>query len=149
MKNFLIKLFVNLAALFIVIYVLGGVSVDSWRSVIIAALVLGLLNAFLRPAIILLTLPLNVLTLGFLTLVINGLMFYLTSKFVKGFNVISFWNAFWAALLFSVISFLLNVLLSPGITIRMGAYGYGRPHGPAYDDAIDVKAEVEDRKGGQ
>lgn len=148
MKNFLIKLFVNLAALLIVIYVLGGVSVDSWRSVIIAALVLGLLNAFLRPAIILLTLPLNVLTLGSFTLVINGLMFYLTSKFVKGFNVINFWNAFWAALLFSVISFLLNVLLSPGITIRMGSYGYKRPHMPTYDNVIDVKAEIEDRKGG-
>jgi len=147
-KNFLIKLFVNLAALFIVIYVFGGVNVDSWRSVLLASLVLGLLNAFLRPAIILLTLPLNVLTLGLFTLVINGFMFYLTSKFVKGFNVISFWNAFWAALLFSVISFLLNVLLSPRITIRIGAHGYGRPHKPTYDDVIDVKAEVEDQKKG-
>src|SRR3990167_7804197 len=98
MKNFLIKWVVNIATLFIVMHVVAGVSINSWQAVIVAAFVLGLLNAFVKPVIILFTLPFTIMTLGFFMLVINAFLFYAASKFVKGFEVINFWSAFWAAL---------------------------------------------------
>ena len=145
MKNFLIKWIVNIATLFAVIHLVAGVSADSWESVIVAALVLGLLNAFVRPFIILFTLPFTILTLGFFTLIINAFIFYMASKFVKGFEVINFWSAFWAALLFSIISSLLNFMLTPKINIRYGSF---RPTGGSRlnidkDDVIDVEGKVE------
>ena len=77
---------------------------------LVVALVLGIINAFLRPLIILITLPMNILTLGTLTLFINGALFYLVSKIVKGFVITGFWSAFWGYILFSIISFLLSLL---------------------------------------
>ena len=87
-----------------------GIHIDHLRDLIVAALVLGLLNAFLRPVVILLTLPVTILTLGLFTLVVNGMMFYLASSLVDGVRVAGFGTAFVAALLFSLISFALNVL---------------------------------------
>lgn len=125
MRDFLIKWFINIVALFAVVHMIAGVRVDTWQTAVVAALVLGMLNAFLRPFFIMMTLPFNILSLGILTLFINGFMFYLAARFVKGFSVSSFWSAFWAALLFSIISFLLNILLSPKINIRVNRYGEG------------------------
>lgn len=145
MKQFFIKWLVNIIALSAVSHVIAGVSIDSWPSVIVAALALGLLNAFLRPVIILFTLPLELLSLGFFTLVINGFMFYLASKFVPGFAVAGFWSAFWAAILFSIISFILSLLFIPNATFKFGAGGYGHENDPKrYQDAIDVDCRVAD-----
>lgn len=146
MNNFLIKWMMNIAALFIVVYVAGGVSTDGWQSLVVAAFILGLFNAFLRPALILLTLPFNILSLGLFTLIINGFLFYLTSKFVKGFYVMDFWSAFWAALLFSVISFLLNIFLGPDINIkiRSGKYSIKPGSGTEDNNFIDVEGKPEE-----
>ena len=145
MLRFLFKWLINIIALFLVINMVAGVSVDSWESIIVAALVLGLLNAFLKPALIMLTLPFNILTLGVLTLFINGSLFYLAAKFVKGFHIVSFWNAFWASIIFSVISFFLNVLLTPSISIKTGSFYRMPPKSQPkdYDDVIDVEGRVE------
>ena len=70
MKDFLIKWVVNIAALFVVIHIVAGVSADSWGTIVVAALILGLLNAFIKPFIILFTLPFTILTLGLFTLII-------------------------------------------------------------------------------
>jgi putative membrane protein len=78
--------------------------------VLAIALVLGVINALLRPLIILVTLPINVLTLGVFTLFINGALFLLASKIVKGFLITGFWPAFWGYIIFSIISFLLSLL---------------------------------------
>lgn len=75
-------------------YVLVGVDVSSLFSALMASLFLGIVNAVIRPILILLTLPINVLTLGLFTLVINSLMVLLVSTIVKGFNVYGFWPAF-------------------------------------------------------
>lgn len=115
MKPILLKWLVNTLALFVVVNVVSGISVERWQTLLVGALVLGLLNAFLRPVLLLLTLPVNILTLGLFTLVLNGLIFYLAAWLVKGFNVTGFWSAFVAALVFSVISFLLNLLINPGV----------------------------------
>jgi len=154
MRDFLIKWFVNIITLVVVVHTIAGVSVDSWQTTIVAALVLGLLNTFLRPLLLLLTLPFNMLSLGFLTLVINGLMFFLAARFVTGFAVKDFWSAFWAALLFSIISFLLNMLLRPGVNFRVYSHNMSARHnhnGPRarYNDAIDVEGEEEKKDDGQ
>ena len=73
-------------------------------------MVLGLLNAVLRPIILLFTLPLTILTLGLFTLVVNGVMFYLAASLIGGFSVSGFGAAFIAALLYSIFSFALNMI---------------------------------------
>ena len=143
MRNFLIKWLINIAALIVVINVIAGVKADNWQTIVLAAFVLGLLNAFLRPFIVLLTLPFSVFSLGLFTLMINGFMFYLASKFVNGFTVINFWSAFWAALLFSAISFILNLFFAPKINFRVSGHGNGRVKGFKDDDVIDVEGKVE------
>jgi len=146
MKNFLIKWAVNIATLFVVIHIIAGVSIDSWETVIVAAFVIGLLNAFVKPVIILFTLPFTIFTLGFFMLIINAFIFYIASKFVKGFEVINFWSAFWAALLFSVISSILNFMLAPKINIRYTPFRRGPNNSHKIDDdnVIDVEGKVED-----
>jgi putative membrane protein len=89
---------------------ISGIQIDRFQDLLLATLVIGLLNAFLRPVIILLTLPVTLLTLGLFTLVINGMMFYLAAHLVHGFHVTGFGSAFVAALLFSMFSFLLNMV---------------------------------------
>lgn len=100
----------NSFALFFVMKVVPGIQIDHFRDLLTATLVLGLLNAFLRPVILLFTLPLTVLTLGLFTLVVNGILFYLAASLVNGFHVTSFGTAFIAALLFSLFSFTLNMI---------------------------------------
>lgn len=137
MLNFLFKWSINTIALFLVINIVAGVSADSWQAMVVAAFVLGLLNAFLRPVILLLTLPFNILSLGLFTFIINGLMFYLAAKFVRGFHVMSFWNAFWAALVFSAVSFVLNMFLTPSVSMSVR-------HTKIHDGVIDVDAKIEE-----
>jgi putative membrane protein len=110
-KGLLLKWLVNTMALFVVVNVVAGISVERWQTLLVGALALGLLNAFFRPILLLLTLPINVLTLGLFTLIINGLIFYLAAWMIKGFYVAGFWSAFVAALVFSIVSFLLNLLI--------------------------------------
>jgi putative membrane protein len=87
-----------------------GLQIDHFRDLLIATLVLGLLNAFLRPILLFFTLPLTILTLGLFTFVINGALFYLAASLVDGFRVNGFGSAFIAALLFSIFSFVLNII---------------------------------------
>lgn len=84
---------------------------DSFVSVLLAAIVLGIINAVIRPIFMVLTLPVNVVTLGLFTFVINGLMLKLTSMGVAGFEVSGFWAATLGALVLSVISTVLNWLI--------------------------------------
>jgi len=142
MNQFFIRWFINIIALVVVVHVIAGVNIDNWGTTIVAGLVLGLFNAFLKPFIITLTLPFNILSLGFLTLIINGMIFYLAARFVTGFEVVSFWSAFWAALLFSIISFILNIFFTPGIhgtTVNVN----NRTRQTRHDDVIDVDATEE------
>lgn len=110
MSGFLIKWLINAVALLLVVNMTSGAGVSDWTALIVAALVIGLLNAFLKPVLVIITLPINILSLGLFTLAINGFIFYLASKLVRGFYVTGFWGAMWAALLFSMISFLFNMI---------------------------------------
>jgi len=91
---------------------LPGIVVNSFYNALIAALILGFVNALIRPLLLVLTLPVNILTLGFFTLVINACLFWFVSTVVQGFEVVGFMSAFWGALGMWVVSFLVNYLLS-------------------------------------
>jgi len=102
---------INAAALFALPYLMTSITVDSVGTAIIAALVLGLVNALIRPILVLLTLPVTFLTLGLFIFVINGLMFWAVSQMVGGFHVAGFWSAVGGAILYSVISWILSALI--------------------------------------
>ncbi len=102
---------VNTLALLALPYVFPWVTVDSFQAALIAALVLGLINALIRPLLILLTLPATVLTLGLFIFVINGLLFWWVGSFVTGFRVGGFWSGVFGAIVYSLISWLLSSLL--------------------------------------
>ena len=102
---------VNTLALMALPYVFPWVKVDTFVAALFAALALGLVNTLLRPLLILLTLPATVLTLGLFIFVINGLLFWWVGSFVEGFHVSGFWSAFFGAIVYSLISWLLSALL--------------------------------------
>jgi len=112
MKGFLVRWFVNALALVVVVYTIRGIEVESLFATIVAALVLGIINTFFRPLIIVLTVPFSIATFGGFILVINGFLLWMVSKIVKGFTIQTFWAAFWGALVFSVISYLLNLWIN-------------------------------------
>ena len=107
----------NALALLAVAYLLPGINVDGFTSALIAALVLGLINALIRPLLILLTLPITVLTLGLFILIINGLLFWFAGSVLRGFEVSGFWVGVMGALLYSIISSALSLLI-PRPTLR-------------------------------
>ncbi len=144
--SFFVTWIINTIALLIVVHIAPGINVDRWQTAAMAAFVLGLVNVFLKPLIILFTLPLNILSLGLFTFVINGFMLYLVSQFVQGFSIVSFEAAFQGALLFSIISFILNLLLNTKGRFKMQFYGYHPASRKKYRDAIDVTGKVENKK---
>ncbi|MBP7081576.1 MAG: phage holin family protein [Rhodocyclaceae bacterium] len=98
-------------SLWIASHVFRGIRFGSSGAVIIAALLLGFANALVRPVLILLTLPLTLVTLGFFLLVISALMILLVAKLVKGFKVAGFWTAFFASIFVSLLSMVLASIL--------------------------------------
>ena len=104
----------NAVALLAVAYLLPSIHVASFGAAMFAALLLGLVNAVLRPLLLLLTLPVTLLTLGLFIFVINGLMFWLAGSLIEGFAVDGFWPAVLGSLLYSVISWALASLLASG-----------------------------------
>ena len=102
----LLRWLLNALTLIVIASYVPGIAVNGFYAALITALVLGLVNALLRPVLLILTLPVNILTLGLFTLVINAFLFWFVSSIVKGFVVTGFWPAFWGALIFSVTSWL-------------------------------------------
>jgi putative membrane protein len=102
---------INTLALAAVAYLMPSVAIASAGAAILAALVLGLVNALIRPLLVLLTLPVTVLTLGLFIFVINGLLFWAVGSLVPGFDVGGFWSGVLGALVFSLISWLLSALV--------------------------------------
>jgi putative membrane protein len=102
---------INAGVLLLLPYLLPAVHVRDFWTALLVALVLGLLNAIVRPVLVLLTLPITVLTLGLFLFVINGLTFWLVARMLDGFTVTGFWWAVLAALLYSVISSVVSSML--------------------------------------
>lgn len=104
----LLRWLINALVLLGIAYYVPGIRVAGFYAALIAALILGLVNAVIKPLIVFLTLPVNILTLGLFTFVINAFLFWFVATVVKGFEVTGFWPAFWGALIMSVVSWLLG-----------------------------------------
>lgn len=104
MDRFLVRAFIAAIGLWVADTLIDGISFDSAGWLIGGALVLGLLNAVVRPLAVILTLPITVLTLGFFLLVLNAGMLALASWMLPGFHVAGFWPAFWGAIVVSLVS---------------------------------------------
>ena len=111
MPRFLLKWLISTIALLVVVHIFSGVHSENFLSILIMALVLGFLNTFIKPILTLFALPFMILTLGLFTVVINATTFFIAAKLVQGFYVAGFGSALWAALLYSVITFIINLLI--------------------------------------
>lgn len=100
----LLTIIMSALGLLIVSYLVPGFTITTFWAALLVAIVLGFVNAFLRPLFILLTLPINIVTLGLFTLVINGLMIMLVAWIVPGFSVDGLWAAIWASIVLWLIS---------------------------------------------
>lgn len=109
--SLLLRLILNAIGVILVSYIVPGVSVNGFFTALVTAFVIGLINAVIRPVLLILSLPINILTLGLFTLVINALMFWLASALVPGFRVAGFGAALVGAIVFWVIAWATNVLV--------------------------------------
>ena len=96
-----------------------GLSFDSGMTLILAAILLGIVNGFVRPLVVVLTLPLTIVTLGFFLLVVNGIMLALVAGVLPGFAIAGFWDAFWGAIIVSVVSWVGSSIFGPKGTIQV------------------------------
>jgi putative membrane protein len=102
---------INAVALIAVAYLMPSITVSDFTAALVAALVLGLVNAVVRPVLVLLTLPVTILTLGLFIFVLNGLLFWGVASWLEGFSVAGFWSGVLGAILFSIVSWLLSALV--------------------------------------
>lgn len=113
-KNYVIRWLINAVGLLIVSKLMASIEIDGILTAVVAAAVIGIINIFLRPILIILTLPINILTLGLFTLVINGLIFYFVGNIVEGFQVTGYLAAFLGALILSIINVLATFMIGMG-----------------------------------
>ena len=143
LKEFLQRWVITTVAVLVAEHIVPGIHYDTWYGLLIATLVLGLLNAFLKPLLLLLSLPLLVVTLGLFTLVINALLLYLVGSLMEDFRVDSFGAAFIGGLIISLVSLALHSLTGTGaarIRVRRGRgrSGSDGPDDPGNGPVIDV-----------
>ena len=119
MKGIFLRWLILTLAIMVAAYLIEGIEVRGFGSALFAAALLGILNAFFRPVLIILTLPINILTLGLFTFVINALLLMMASGVIGGFEVHGFWAAFLGALIISLISWLLSSFIN-----EQGRVGY-------------------------
>ena len=110
--GFLLRVAANVLAIMLAASILPGIGVDGLVPALAAAVLLGLVNAFVRPVLLILTLPITLVTLGLFLLVLNGLCFWLVASLVKGFHVAGFGSALLGALVVSVVSWIVTALVS-------------------------------------
>ena len=127
MLRILLVWLINALALLTVAYVIPSIHLDSVGTALVAAVVLGLVNAVIRPLLILLTLPATLLSLGLFIFVINGLLFWLVGSYLKGFAVEGFWSGFFGAIVYSIVSWALSSVLLPGRRAHIHVERIDRP----------------------
>src|ERR1051325_3456538 len=110
LKTFLQRWIITTLAVLVARYLVKGIYSDDVLGLVVASLVLGILNAFLRPVMVLLSLPLVMFSFGLFILVINAVLLYWVGHLVRSFHVDSFSAAFWGALIISIVSVILNTM---------------------------------------
>jgi putative membrane protein len=119
MRKFLLRWLIFSITIFVVAELFGLIEVESGSTLILAALILGVLNAWLKPLLIIITLPISFLTLGIFVIVINSFLLKLTDWLVSGFEVGGFFNAVLASICISIVSIILERIIDPNRTTRM------------------------------
>lgn len=104
MSKIITRLIINAFAIVVASGLIPGIHIEGFWPIFSAAVLMGLVNTFIRPVVILLTLPINILSLGIFTLIINALMLMFVAYLVPAFHIAGFWAAFWGALLISIVS---------------------------------------------
>lgn len=112
MRGFFGRVLLNLLLLAFVAWLFPGITINGFAALFFAGLVFSLLNSFVRPLLILITLPISILTIGLFIFIINGFLFWLTAKVVVGFSVSSIWTAIGGAFIYSVTSLMVSMLLN-------------------------------------
>jgi putative membrane protein len=135
MKILALRWLILTASITIAAYLLNGIHVDGFFSALLAAAILGILNTFFKPILVLLTLPINILTLGLFTFVINALLLKMASGVISGFRVESFWAAIFGSVIISVVNWILGGLIK----------GNGGDGGGAQGPYIDLNQKGDDR----
>src|SRR6185436_6747287 len=116
LREFLAHWGVTALALWLTSFIFHGISFSSKKSLLISALLLGFVNAVIRPVVIILTIPLTLVTFGLFLLVINAVMMLLVSALVPGFRISGFWTAFFASLFVSALSLLIDMITSSSVS---------------------------------
>jgi putative membrane protein len=114
MAYFIIRVLIAALGLWLATEWITGITVSTATTLIFAALLLGVVNAIVKPIVVLLTLPATLLTLGLFLLVVNAAMLGLVAAFLPGFSIAGFWPAFWAAILVSIVSWIGAALFKSG-----------------------------------
>ncbi len=112
MRGIFLRWLILTFAIIVTSYLLDGIYVSNFLSAFFAAAILGILNAFFRPILFILTLPINVLSLGLFTFVINAIMLMMASGAISGFKVHGFWSAVFGSLLISLVSWILTSFIN-------------------------------------
>ena len=120
--GFVIRVLVNAAAIWLATRIVSGITADSGGTILLAGLVLGLINALVRPVLVLLTLPLTLVTLGLFLLVLNAFCLRMTSWLVSGLHVDGFWAAVLGAVVISLVSWVLTAFVSDTGRVRYYRY---------------------------
>ena len=141
LKKFIQSWLINTLAVLVAVYLVKGIHYEKPLDLVVASLLLGILNAVLRPVLMFLALPLLLFTLGLFTLVINALLLYFVGYVLRPhFYVDGFWSAFWGALIISIVGLILNSMTGTGES-RLRVERHKRPPGSTGDGGgpvIDV-----------
>ncbi len=108
MLNILIKWILNAVTLIVIAYIVPGFHISSFYTALILVILLGIINITIKPVLLILTLPINILTLGLFTFIINGLLLLFLSSIIKGFNIDGIWPAILASILISILNFFMH-----------------------------------------
>ena len=108
MTAFVIRWLVTTIAVLVAAHLVPGIGYDGWGALLGASLLLGIINAFVRPILLLLSLPFIIVTMGLFIFVINALLLLLVSKIVPAFHVAGFWSAFFGTIIISLVSWILS-----------------------------------------
>jgi len=118
MRGIFIRWLILTFAIIATSYLIDGIQVSGFLSAFFAAAILGILNAFFRPILLILTLPVNILSLGLFTFVINAIVLMMVSGAISGFEVYGFWSAVFGSLLISLVSWLLTSFIGERGTVQ-------------------------------
>jgi putative membrane protein len=118
MRGIFLRWFILTASIIVTSYLLDGIHTRGFLPAFFAAAILGILNAFFRPVLFILTLPINILSLGLFTFVINAILLMMVSGAISGFEVYGFWSAVFGSLLISLVSWILTSFINEKGTVH-------------------------------